>query len=365
MDLPSSPDVAAETTPDQSLQPLPVESPLTISVEYLNWWLREGRIPATLTTSSQASQGLLGQPDTRILYGDQRLRTRHDDQFGGVGAKVAYWFDDGQTTGVEADGFTLERDSTHFRLDSNGSTLLARPYFNADGSPASAIVAGQTPEGLRSGSFVGYSRIELFGEEANLIGLLLRGGDFRLDLLGGARFLQMRDRTDLTGVSVSLPVASTLYSQEDHYRTGNAYYGGQIGLRGECIFDRWTVDLRGAIGLGANEEQLREFGYSLYQTPVARIVSPNGLTVQANDTGTFNRTAVNLLSTVGVKVNYRLTPHASVCAGYSFLLWDGALRSGDQINPVVNTNPHAAPGIAFKQDTFWAQGVDVGLMLAW
>src|SRR5262245_49895944 len=56
---------------------------LYASGEYLIWWLHEGRIPAVLTTSSFATKGELGQPDTRVLYGDQRLETRHDDRFVG------------------------------------------------------------------------------------------------------------------------------------------------------------------------------------------------------------------------------------------------------------------------------------------
>jgi hypothetical protein len=327
--------------------------------------LREGRTPATLTTSSQASQGLIGRSDTRILYGDQRLETRHGDEFGGIRGTLVYWLDDDRTLGIEGSAFFLERDSTHYRIDSNGNTLLARPYLNPDGSAASAIVAGQSPAGLLSGSFVGYSRIELYGEEANFIDSLLRGDGFRIDLLGGARFLQLRDRTDLTSVSQSLPVPSTLYSTEDHYRTGNAYYGGQIGVKGDWACERWTFQLRGTVGLGANEEQIRAFGYSLYQTPVVRNVTPTGLTVQADNTGTFDRTSLNMVAATSLNVSYRLTQRTSVFGGYSFLLWNGPVRSGDQINLVVNTNPHATPSAAFKADVFWAQGVNLGLMCLW
>ena len=54
------------------------------SAEYVVWWIREGRAPAALTTSSPASQGVLNQPDTRVVYGDRRLETRHQDRFVGV-----------------------------------------------------------------------------------------------------------------------------------------------------------------------------------------------------------------------------------------------------------------------------------------
>jgi hypothetical protein len=341
---------------------------LSVAVDYILWWLREGRMPPTLTTSSQASRGLLGQPDTRILYGDDRLETRHGDRFNGVRPTINYWFGDGQGIGVEASAFFLERDSTHLKATSDGSTLLARVYENPDGSPASAILAGDDAKGARSGGFVGYTRIELFGEEANVFAPLIQSDRCRVDVLAGARFLQMRDRTDLTAAGHILPQQTTLYGLEDHYRVENAYYGGQLGLRGDACYGRWFVNLRGEIGLGGNVEQVRAFGSSIFQTPQQRLATPTGLTVQASNSGTFDRTELNMVSEVGLNVGCRVTQCVRLYVGYTFLLWDNPLRSGDQIDPVVNTNPGtppARPGIPFKSDLFWAQGLNAGVELIW
>jgi hypothetical protein len=338
------------------------------NVAYVLWWLREGRLPPTLTTSSQASQGLLGQADTRTLYGDDRLPTRHGDRFNGIRATLGYWFDDAQTLGVEGNAFFLERDSTYFKATSDGSMLLAIPYETAAGSAASAIIAGQAPAGPRNGALVGYSRIELFGQEANLVAPLLAGEVLRLEALGGARFFQMRDRTDLTATGFALPQQTTLFGLEDHFRTYNAYYGGQAGLRCALTCGRFTVRLYGEAGIGANAEQVRAFGQSITQTPALRLATPAGLFVQASNTGNFDRTALNLVSEVGLNVGCRLTDHMRVFAGYAFLLWDGALRSGDQIDPVINTNSGpgpARPTIPFKEDLFWAQGLNAGLEVSW
>ncbi len=336
---------------------------LIIGVEYVLWWLREGRLPATLTTSSPASRGLLGQPGTQILYGDDRLETRHGDRFNGIRPSVEYWFDD--SLGIEGRAFFLERDSTHFKDVSDGSTLLARPYFLPNGTPASYIVAGPTPDGPRNGGFVGYSRIELFGEEANLVAPLLDADGVRLDALGGARFLQMRDRTDLTATGWALPQQTTLFGLEDHYRADNAYYGGQVGLRGELSRGGWFVNMRSLVGLGANLEEVQTIGYTLYQTPTERLVANNGLTVQPGNAGTFDRTAVNLVSEVGFNVGYRFTSHIQAFAGYTFLLWASPVRSGDQVELVVNTNPAAPPSVPFKSDLFWAQGLNAGVAFSW
>jgi hypothetical protein len=362
----------------ESLAPIPLSqdgavdtaanSRLFVSAEYILWWLREGRLPATVTTSSQGSQGLIGQPDTHVLYGGDRIETRHNDRFNGIRVTLAYWLDDAQTVGLEGNAFFLERDSTHFKVTSNGSTLLARVFENPDGSAASDVIGGLAPTGLRTGGFVGYSRIELFGEEANLVVPLFLGDWYRVEGLAGARFLQMRDRTDLTATGRALPQETILFGLEDHYRVENAYYGGQVGLRGEASYGRWFVNARGEIGLGGNVEEVRAYGLTLYQTPTERLVTPTGLTVQASNSGKFDRTAVNMVSEVGLNIGYRLTERWCVFVGYTFLLWDGALRSGDQIDLVVNKNAGTAPArpaIPFKDDLFWAQGLNVGMTISW
>src|SRR5262249_45047453 len=159
-----------------------------------------------------------------LLYGGGRLETRHGDQFNGIKAALAYWPGDAHTIGVEGNAWFLERDSTHFIAVSDGTTLLARPYVPPDGTPASEILGGQAPSGPRSGAFVGYSRVELFGQEANLVVPLAAGDVFRCEALAGARFLQMRDRTDLTASGRSLTDQGTVLGLEEHYRTENAYY---------------------------------------------------------------------------------------------------------------------------------------------
>jgi hypothetical protein len=357
----------------ESAEELPAPVRLYGSVEYLYWWLREGHIPPLLTTSSFASGGLLGQADTRVLYGDDRLETRHGDRFIGARPQLGWWLDDAHSLAVEGSAFFLERDSTYFKAVSDGSTLLARPYISAlDGSPASEIIAGPNPAGLRNGGFNGYSRIEFFGEEANLIGNVLEGAADRLDVVAGARFLQLRDRLDLTATGRLLPDQTTLYGLTDHFRVANAFYGGQVGLRSHHQWGHWDLDFRGTAALGGNVETIRTFGDRTTQTPLQREVLPYGLAVLPSNAGRFQRTAVDALYEFGVNVGYRLGEHVRIFCGYTFLLWDSPLRAGDQVDLYFNPNQLAGaaggparPAIPWRDDLFWAQGLSVGLEFRW
>jgi hypothetical protein len=345
-----------------------------VGAEYLIWWLREGRLPPALTTSSTASQGVLGQPDTRILYGDDSLQTRHADRFVGGRLTIGYWFDPQQTLGIEGRAVFLERDSTHFATSSNGSELLALPYTNAlNGNPQSIVIAGLGPRGLLSGGYNGYSRVEFFDQEVNLITPLLEEPGLRLELLAGARFLEMRDRTDLTASSKVLPAAAVVLSTADHLRAHDFFYGGQLGLRGEVVRGRWFVNARAEVALGGNDEQERNFGQTVFASPFQRVVQQGGLFVQPSNTGTFERTVLNGVYEIALNAGCRIYGETRFFVGYTLLMWDSPIRSGDQVDTVVNPTQFngqslvgpARPGVPFREDFFWAQGVNVGLEFRW
>ncbi len=324
-----------------------------------------------LTTSSPASQGILGAADTRVLYGGDRQETRHDDEFNGVRIGVQ-WMNADNSLGVEARAFFLERDSTYFKAVSDGSELLAMPYYNPVLNREEArIIAGPAPgRGFLSGGFVGYSRIEWYGEDVNAVVPLAVESTWRLDLLAGLRFFQMRDRFEDTATSRTQPDGATLWGVTDNYRVGNAFYGGQVGVRGESWFGRFFVQARATIALGGDDERVRAFGQAIYQTPQIRVVSPVGLYVQPSNTGQFTRVNFDGAGEAAINVGYQLTSWARVYAGYTFLYWADPLRAGDQVDMVVNraqgsTPTPVRPLVTFKGDALWAQGVNAGLELRW
>jgi hypothetical protein len=327
------------------------------------WWLRRGRDQAALTTGPPGSLGIPGQPGTQVLYGDDRLETRHGDRFNGLRLTLQWWADCG--LGVEGRGFVLERDSTFFKAVSKGDQLLALPYFNAGtGQPGSVIIAGFDPNrGPLSGAFVGYSRIELFGEEVNAVVPLGQGEHGRLDLLAGARFLQMRDRYWQTSTSQTLPPLDVLTGIVDNYRADNAFYGGQVGLRGQWCWQRFFVEVRTTAALGADDQKVRTKGDLVTQTPLGRVEMPVGLYVHGASAGSFSRWQVDGVGEVALNVGYSLGSHVRLLAGYTFLGWAAPLRAADQVDRVVGTP--ARPAIPFRTDAFWAQGVNAGVEVRW
>ncbi|MFO0876172.1 MAG: BBP7 family outer membrane beta-barrel protein [Gemmataceae bacterium] len=349
-------------------QPVAVEEPqpsstIHFSAEYMAWWLRRAYVPPVLTTSSTASQGVLGQPDTRPLFGDERLETRHNDRFFGTRFALE-WMHASRCVGLEGRAFFLERDSTYHTIDHQADPLMALSFVDATtGREASVIVAGQDPKrGLLWGGFVGYSRIELFGQEANAIIPLAEEEGWKLDLLAGARFLQMRDRYHHTATSWELPAKENLSGIIDNYRLHNAFYGAQLGLRSECQWDRFFLQTRATVALGADAQLSRTWGERIYHTPRERTVTPYGLFVQPGNTGTVRNCNFDAVGEVAVNAGYQVCKHLRGYVGYTFLYWADPARAASQVDRVVN---QPDPRISFAGDPFWAQGVNVGLELLW
>lgn len=339
---------------------------LYASGEYLMWWLQRGRIPGLLAEGPPGTSAIPGQdPGAHWIYGPGRLETRHDDRFCGARVTLGCWLDIEQLWAIEGEAFFLERDSTAFEAVSDGSTTLAVPRFNpATGKVESHIVAGDLPGGRREGGMVGYTRVELFGQQVNLVRALQPEWLSQLDLLIGARFLQMRDRADPT--TASYPDSSSIIGTEDHFRAHNFFYGGQIGARGRFDWGRWGVDARGLAAFGAERQLVRAWGYTINHDPTSRQVREHGLFIYPSNAGRFQRTTFDMVYEVGANLRYQLTDRIQFFGGYTLILWCFPVRAGDQIETSVDpaqTMPR--PTIPWRDDLMWAQGLNLGMRVGW
>ena len=215
--------------------------------------------PPTLTTSSQPSQGLLGQPDTRPSSGGDRLgrgTATSSTACGSPRLLVGLC----AILGVEGNAFFLERDSRTSRR-----TPTAAPCWpgvrNSRRQPGQLVIAVQARRaGERRLRRLFARRIVRPRGQRRRVPALRRTTSVWRIALPGSRFLQMRDPHRPDRHRPHLPIRRPCYGLEDHYRAGDAYYGGQVGLARRTQRGRWFVDRRGEVGLGGNVEQVAAWG---------------------------------------------------------------------------------------------------------
>ncbi len=358
---------------------------VTLSADYLLWWVRKGPGAGPLLTvgsPADAIPGALGQPGTVPLFGDGGFDY---DTFSGLrlNASVGLIGD----LALEGDYFALERRSVGFGVasDAAGSPLIARPVIN-DNSGLQESYSTSFPGSVAGASDV-VTHTQLQGYEVNLALSLGRDEAGGLDLLAGYRYLSLRedllfhdtltplvpDYLTFAGASANPP--STL-SDFDTFRTRNHFYGGQVGARWRRAFGPLEVGVTGKVALGATEERVEIAGASALTAPgAAPVALPGGILAQATNSGRFSRSEFAIVPEFGVNLGWRVTPWLTARVGYTFLYWSDVARPGSQIDRRVSpflvptdqdfgtAAASGHPAFAFHGSDFWAQGLNFGLEL--
>lgn len=331
------------------------------SGEYLLWWTKSQPLPPLLTTSPPASAGILGAPGTTILFGNSGV---DNEPRSGGRFNVGYWLNRGQTTGIEASYFFLDEIATQHAAASDGTLVLARPFFDPSiGANNSLLIASP---GTVRGTFFASTSTNLWGADVNVRQNVLCGCNYRVDLLAGYRFLRLHEDLQINETEIS-DVAGTTFNLSDRFETTNEFHGGQLGLVGEYRFGRCFVQMRGKVALGNTQRQVDIAGAT--QTVGAATV-PGGFLALPTNMGSYTDNRFTVIPEVNINLGCQITQRLRAFVGYNFLYWFDAARPSDQIDLVINpTQPPlgaglvgpARPAFNFNNGDFWAQGINVGL----
>jgi hypothetical protein len=340
--------------------------------EYLLWWTKDSPTPPLVSTSPVASQGIIGQPGTVILFGD----TGDDNEIRSGGRfTVGYWLGPCQQWALEGSYFFLGQRSPGFFADSSTFPLLARPFFNENnGIEFSQVV---TDPNRATGSISVELPSRLWGAEANLRRAVCFGCGVNFDLLAGFRYVDLGEGVRIMEAGQILPTVPVFGGSNflviDDFATRNRFYGGQLGAETELRRGRWFVNLRGKVALGNMHQTVDINGGQAVTAPDGtRSTFRGGLLALPSNIGHFSQDHFAVVPEAGFNLGYHLTDGLRCYVGYTFLYMSNVLRPGDQIDRVLDINqiPNFTPGpsvtqvrpvVPFKTADFWAQGLNFGL----
>jgi hypothetical protein len=342
----------------------------SISAEALLWWIKDSPAPPPL-----ASTGVLGQPGTVVLLGGKELNTH---EHAGLRVTAGYWVR--EAWGLEASTFYLPSRSTSRSVSSSGETGsqdLFIPFFDVTG-------LGESVTGLSSaGRFSGQATEEL---STRLLGAELQGAMnlastavWRLDLLGGFRFLNLHETFSFTTNSPNVaPRPADVFQTRDQFDTTNNFYGGQVGVRTRYDRGSWAFNGTFKVALGVIAQSVDIDGFLLtndfndFGEPEK---FPGGYFAQPTNIGNHSRTEFAVVPEIGLNVEYKVTDRITILAGYTFLFTSNVVRPGDQIDRGINPSQSASfggtpptplvgparPAFQFHESDFWAQGLNAGV----
>ena len=356
-------------------------SPLWMRAEYLHTWIQDSAMAPLVTTSPsdtpRTSAGVLGEPGTEILFGDESIGGQASGVRGNVGLRLGYYFDCLADWEVETSLMWLgsTRHPGEFADASGGEPILARPFFDASsGAQNSQLVA-----------FPGVVEGELSAEVSNelkSIGISLRrtmlwNECFRVELLAGYRHFNFKEQLtvdEAIGLDPGTPPdEQVLVGVFDHIRARNSFDGGEFGFVTRYHRDRWEFELLAKLALGQARKVLTVDNITIVDDPKRPEGTPVETTIYA---GRYTASDFGVLPEIDFSVRRQITPSFTFTVGYTLIFLSDAIRLGDQIDITVNSSdlpvelPLARESGAqsgqsqragLDDSSLWVQGIHVGL----
>lgn len=341
--------------------------------EYLFGWIQGSKLPPLVTTSpagtARSAAGVLGQPTTTVLYeGTVNDAVRAGFRFG-----AGYWFGPQRIIGVEAGFMMLESQSNFFGASSDGSTILARPYLDANtGSPASVLVGFP---GAASGAIqIRATSGNLYETHIDIVENAVDEGWFKLNPMIGYRFLRYDEGLRI-GQSV-LPsdpsiIPGTQISTGDDFTTHNEFAGCDLGLRTQFQWQGFTLGLLSKLAVGKMRNQVNISGGQLVSTPGAAPVSQvGGVYALQSNIGSYSNSEWSLVPELGANLGWQVSSNVRLTMGYSVLWLQDVARAANQIDFTVNPNlfPPAQSNVSPGRPIFlgnlediWIQNLSIGM----
>jgi Putative beta barrel porin-7 (BBP7) len=341
----------------------------SVSAEALFAWFKSSPTPVPIITDNY-----VGAPGVNVLLGGGSVDTNPN-----VGFKITGAYRIDSRIGVELTGFYLPTRTTSSGVSSTGqpgSIDLFLPYFDVTSNQENVTEISHWPD--YRGSAQATLSNNLGGGEINVTWAMPPQDAWRVDLLGGFRFLQLRESYTITTSSpYNPPNPSDIWNTTDAFDARNRFYGLQVGARAAYDQGPWVGGVIGKLALGTMQQRVSVNGVletNDYNNYGPTQTFSGGYFALPTNSGDHSRNTFAVVPEIALNVGYRLTPKATVYLGYSFLYASNVVRPGDQINrninptqtvsygndPPVKPVGAAQPTFSFNATDFWAQTLSIG-----
>jgi hypothetical protein len=358
----------------------PYRGRMFIRGEYLGWQMDAMDTPPLVTTNPagtpQNQAGFIGGTDTSTLFGGEL----NDSFRNGFRVRGGWYVDPSRFWAIGGDYYELFGDGDSFAASSNGSTILAKPFFNiVNGQETAqfisfpAVVAGDI-------AIASDTKLRSFGinlqadavNPPNHSSQLANGcaREPRVDWIVGYRNISLEDKLQFSENLNALVPPNGIANLRESFETENLFQGIELGFVREVPLGRWWFEATSRVAIGNNSQQVSIAGNTrLIEGGVAGTF-PGGLYAQRSNIGTYERDRFTVVPELGATVGFHVGSRFSLTAGYTFVYISNVVRAGDQIDTDLNPGlfPVEAdpligpvrPRFVFRETDFYAHGLTVG-----
>jgi len=358
----------------------PYRGRMFIRGEYLGWVMDPMDTPPLVTTNPtgtpQNQAGFIGGTDTTTLFGGELNGSYRN----GFRVRGGWYVDPSRFWAIGGDYYQLFGSGDSFSAVSDGSGILARPFFDivagretAQFSSFPAMVRGDI--GVESDTQLRSFGINLQADAVNPpnhTSQIANGcaREPRVDWIIGYRNVRLEDKLHFReNLTALVPPGGTVNLRES-FETENQFQGLEFGFVREVPLGRWWFETTSRVAIGNNSQRVNIAGSTrLIEAGVAETF-PGGLYAQRTNIGTYERDRFTVVPELGATLGFHLGPRMSLTAGYTFVYISNVVRAGDQIDTDINpglfpveisplTGP-LRPRFNFRETDFYAHGLTVG-----
>lgn len=353
-----------------------IEDPYWLRFEMLFGWMKQAKTPPMLTTSTpQSSLGIIGNEGTSVLFGGNVDVGAH---FGGK-VTGGFWLEPTQSLGFEASYSFLAKTGYNRTEASQGSPLLALPFFDVVANQQNAYpIAHEAIPDLDLDQLSGKIAISLQsfyqGAEFNALYNVSRGPRSRLDWFWGYRFANFNEKllSNFFQEEAAVPPATTGTQRlvQDAFTATNYFNGINWGLRSEWYRGCWSFNAAGSLALGINSSRLDINGNTQSASPpnFQIITTSGGIYALDSNIGVYRKNSFSVIPEVQFGVGYYCSDSLHLYCNYNFMAFTNVVRPGEQVDNRINPNildgnagNPANPTPLNNTSTFWLQTLSFGL----
>lgn len=355
-----------------------------LDAEYLFWGIRDANNVPPLITQGPSSVPSLDSPDVTVILGGRDVSSNWRS---GCKISAGYWTDCTQTMGIEANYLFLPCETKTASVSASGlpgTGFIGVPFFDVTTGAENAYRVSNSNPLLDGGAYSGFAsyknRNSMQGAELNLW-LFGCDTDCRLGLLTGFRYWNFDEKFVFATNSPYLLIATDIFKTKDQFHVQNNFYGGQVGVGIDYNWDCFVFDLRGKIAFGATNGKLNILGsvltneFNAVPSTGVPLSFVGGIFALPTNMGGHSKWIFSVIPEVNFDIGYQLMSCARINVGYSFLAVNKIMRGAPQIHrdlnltqspaqipsPVPELDGALSPTANFETQSFWAQGINVGV----
>ena len=343
-----------------------------MGADFLGARVQSAKLPPLITTSiddtSRDQAGIIGFESTRIAYAGPV----NDNVRAGLRVAAGWWFYPDLGWGIEA-GFTmLESQSTFFSIASDGSPILARPYFDSTTGESEAILVAFPDSSTGSIGTRAFSG-NFYSANINLVDRAYDNGFLSLTPLMGYRYYSydesLRIQQNLFPTSSDF-VAGTAIVSIDNFGTRNRFHGLDLGLRTEFQWGALSLELLTRVAFGRLNTFVGISGSQVNSVPDEDVVvSSTGVFTLRSNVGIYSQYRLTAMPEFGASFKWQVSEGLQLRFGYSFILLNDVVRAADQIDRTIDpsnftpasSTTGARPAFQFHRADIWIQSLNAGM----